>query len=268
MDAEVRTAVRAGRKPQRWGCSVEGCDKEHRARGYCMGHYSRWKRLGDPGSTQLQARKITKAACELDGCDRPHYARGYCSPHYSRWLLTGNAAPEKPVKGRRADPNWTPGYDAWHQQIRDAHGPASAHTCHDCSGQAAQWSYDNSDPEELYAPGINCHYSLDMTRYVPRCFPCHGAVDAAHRKAQGRPRGSALYPKIAEYYRALIHSGELLAGERLPSASKMTERWGVRRVTIQKALALLRDEGWIETRQAHLPVVLGEPGRVPEQMAS
>lgn len=34
--------VRAG------GCTVPGCGRRHRARGYCDGHYKRWKEWGEP----------------------------------------------------------------------------------------------------------------------------------------------------------------------------------------------------------------------------
>jgi len=30
-------------------CSIEGCGKESRARGWCWAHYKRWQRHGDVG---------------------------------------------------------------------------------------------------------------------------------------------------------------------------------------------------------------------------
>jgi hypothetical protein len=30
------------------GCSIEGCDKTHEARGWCGMHYRRWETHGDP----------------------------------------------------------------------------------------------------------------------------------------------------------------------------------------------------------------------------
>lgn len=29
-------------------CEVQGCDRKHNARGYCFGHYERWKKFGHP----------------------------------------------------------------------------------------------------------------------------------------------------------------------------------------------------------------------------
>lgn len=33
-------------------CSVRGCGSEARARGWCMVHYARWDRHGDPGTLE------------------------------------------------------------------------------------------------------------------------------------------------------------------------------------------------------------------------
>ena len=35
-------------RPRRGGCSVDGCDKPHDARGLCASHYGRFRRHGDP----------------------------------------------------------------------------------------------------------------------------------------------------------------------------------------------------------------------------
>jgi hypothetical protein len=37
-------------------CSIKGCPRPARARGWCTTHYKRWKRHGDP-KTNLYARK-------------------------------------------------------------------------------------------------------------------------------------------------------------------------------------------------------------------
>jgi len=37
--------------PPQQTCSVEGCEKAHRAKGYCTTHYQRWRYHGDPHMT-------------------------------------------------------------------------------------------------------------------------------------------------------------------------------------------------------------------------
>ena len=74
-----------------------------------------------------------------------------------------------------------PSYTMVHIRIREAWGPASDYPCVNCGGQAAQWSYDGQDADELR--GANGHgtvmaYSVDWAKhYDPRCVRCHNAAD-------------------------------------------------------------------------------------------
>ena len=65
-------------------CSIPGCGKKHDARGYCSGHYQKWRVYGDPLVTKRQ-----RGTCSLEGCERQHAAAGYCSVHYYRLKRTG-----------------------------------------------------------------------------------------------------------------------------------------------------------------------------------
>jgi GntR family transcriptional regulator len=57
------------------------------------------------------------------------------------------------------------------------------------------------------------------------------------------------YVTIAEDLRRQVTGGELVAGSVLPSEAELSGSYGVSRVTIRKALEVLRDEGLIDARQ-------------------
>jgi len=71
-------------------CSIDGCGKPHCARGWCQGHYVRWKTHGNPlrGGAKIGVRRAT---CSVGGCNRKHVAGGYCGAHYQRVKATGKA---------------------------------------------------------------------------------------------------------------------------------------------------------------------------------
>jgi hypothetical protein len=70
-------------------CSVTGCGKPARARGFCMMHYNRWLRHGNPG--EPETRNIFRSGpCLIDGCDKKRVALGWCRMHYRRWLRYGD----------------------------------------------------------------------------------------------------------------------------------------------------------------------------------
>lgn len=70
----------------------------------------------------------------------------------------------------------------------------------------------------------------------------------------GKKRGVG-YETIADILRSRITSGELPAGEKVPSENDLMEAYGVGRETAYKALQLLRDDGLTVSRQ-------GAPTRV------
>lgn len=69
-------------------CTIDGCNKPARKRGWCGAHYIRWQRHGDPtGGAPQRARN--RGACSVGGCSSPAITRGYCGTHYARVLRTG-----------------------------------------------------------------------------------------------------------------------------------------------------------------------------------
>lgn len=64
-----------------------------------------------------------------------------------------------------------------------------------------------------------------------------------------------VYLQIADDLRTRISSGELRAGDDVPTEAELAERWHTSRGPIRNALALLRSEGLIETTR-------GRPARV------
>lgn len=75
-------------------CQVEDCDAPVRARGFCVNHYMRLRRQGDPLINKRD--RYGTAGCEVDGCRRGHQAHGLCGMHLYRVKRHGS------VDGARA----------------------------------------------------------------------------------------------------------------------------------------------------------------------
>ena len=63
------------------------------------------------------------------------------------------------------------------------------------------------------------------------------------------PMTEALFRQIADELRAAIRSGELTPGAQLPSENELAERFSTTRVTVRKALALLKADGLLISHQ-------------------
>lgn len=78
-----------------------------------------------------------------------------------------------------------------------------------------------------------------------------------------------LYRQIAEQIRALIRSGEFVAGSRLPPERDLAKQLGVSRPSVREALIALEVEGLVEVRIGSGIYVLGPGiGRSGEHAAS
>jgi DNA-binding GntR family transcriptional regulator len=67
------------------------------------------------------------------------------------------------------------------------------------------------------------------------------------------------YEQVADALREAIEAGEI--GPRVPSILQLTEDYGLSRVTVVRALGVLRAEGLIFTRPGRGNFVTGQAGK-------
>lgn len=63
----------------------------------------------------------------------------------------------------------------------------------------------------------------------------------------GAPSGTTTADGVAAHFRALIHSGDLVAGDRLPPQRALAKSLGVSRQTVFDALTALEQDGYVNT---------------------
>lgn len=71
-------------------CTVEGCDRPNKARGYCQTHYMQYQR-GVPITPIIKVRvRDRDPICTVDGCDKPEQSNGLCGMHLQRTYRHGS----------------------------------------------------------------------------------------------------------------------------------------------------------------------------------
>lgn len=80
-------------------CSVEGCGRQSRARGWCKMHYSRVYQRGS-----LELTRKGRVPCCVDDCSRLAKARGRCPTHYKRFVAGKEGTTRPYPSGRKSRP--------------------------------------------------------------------------------------------------------------------------------------------------------------------
>lgn len=71
-------------------CTVEGCERPHKARGYCATHYMQ-VRKGVEITPVIRARsREFGPVCSVEGCNKEERALGLCNTHYVRHQRHGS----------------------------------------------------------------------------------------------------------------------------------------------------------------------------------
>jgi hypothetical protein len=70
-------------------CTVEGCGRRHKARGYCQTHYTMLARGSSIKPIKVRERNKPEC-CTEDGCAEPVKSKGLCKMHYQRLLRHGH----------------------------------------------------------------------------------------------------------------------------------------------------------------------------------
>lgn len=94
-------------------CSLEGCTRIARARGWCTTHYTRWWKHGDPHIVLprqrwhpgLRRQPMVRPECKFDGCERlsSKGGRGWCAMHHTRWYRHGDPSVDGNKLRKRRD---------------------------------------------------------------------------------------------------------------------------------------------------------------------
>lgn len=166
-------------------CIIGDCERAHNARGWCLAHYKKWQKYGDPlGKASPRERKTcsvetcdrtmyaraycklhykrhmthgdltygrSRRRCSVDGCDEPRHSNGYCVKHFTRWKRHGSATARMPgevINGKRVCPLCKIDTDLAN------YSPGSTGRCKACVAKVKRDKYVPKPPADL--PDIPC----------------------------------------------------------------------------------------------------------------
>lgn len=160
-------------------CSVLGCTNSLYCKGFCVKHYQKWKKYGDPTFSKIHKYK----ACKL--CNKPNYCRGLCLYHYTNLVKYGDVKHERQY--RKESQTKDPLYTTWAGMVSRCtvksnssyrkYGQKGIKVCNRWLGKdgffnfkldmgnkpSSKYSLDRIDPNSDYSPE-NCRWASIHTQ--------------------------------------------------------------------------------------------------------
>jgi hypothetical protein len=91
-------------------CSIEGCKRPYRSKGYCDVHFKKWR------AGEIEGHKRRYKTCKEENCKKPIHKWGLCEQHYGALAASKKGAPAEataaPVAAPAAAAAATPEADA------------------------------------------------------------------------------------------------------------------------------------------------------------
>jgi 5-methylcytosine-specific restriction endonuclease McrA len=140
-------------------CLIEGCGiAERLIRGWCMKHYLRWRKHGDPNIVAKQNRYAPNMQCAIDGCIERRYVREWCAKHYRAWYNHGDVL----TPDNRVYP--PPSADEIERRRKRRANHANRRRAKKLDARVYEYSQEALDARIAY--------------FGARCWMCHGAFSA------------------------------------------------------------------------------------------
>ena len=70
-------------------CSIEGCKRPHRSKGYCDLHFKKWR------AGEIEGHRPRYKICKEENCKKPMFKKGLCEQHFGALVASKKGTPSE-----------------------------------------------------------------------------------------------------------------------------------------------------------------------------